>query len=262
MVPYTLTKRKQDSIKSERAKAMKAKSRGKTQTQAAGDGSDSDEEPVSFFSHLEATTSTGASVTEKDTKSASISGKPLPPVPTPLPEHVATSSASSISSAYSTAPALMDHQDDNHATSTDTHSSIGSTSTASSYNPPNSAPSLPNSQQTQTHTHSSQYSWDQLTHRTHPAPAVYPSTHSFTTPVYSSQQYIDMQGADVNASYSGVQPQSDTGGDGGNGDGGSGEGGEVMRGAGPGVIIDQEAVRILSTNCIYMYMDIRNSRSI
>lgn len=56
MVPYTLSKRKQDSIKSAKAKAkaMKTKSMG-GKVRGAGEDSDSDEEPTSFFSHLEGT---------------------------------------------------------------------------------------------------------------------------------------------------------------------------------------------------------------
>ena len=55
---YTLSKRKQDSIKSEKIKSMKAKSQGKIRKHSTTDGgSDSDDEPVSFFSHLEETAS-------------------------------------------------------------------------------------------------------------------------------------------------------------------------------------------------------------
>ena len=70
MVPYTLSKRRQDSIKSAKAKATKAKATAAKARKGGGEGSDSDEETVSFFSHLE------------DTETKCSTNTPLGPAPT------------------------------------------------------------------------------------------------------------------------------------------------------------------------------------
>lgn len=182
--------------------------------QTSGDGSDSDEEPVSFFSHLEQTT------TAEDAKAVtSVVPLNISPFPT------ATSTVSTAPSAHSPVTVLDPSPSTVHSSS---YVSIDSTTSTTT-----SAPSQPNS-----HTSSdTNYSWEQHTRSTvHPVIAPY-AAQPFTAATYQPQ-YYDGQGADLSTSQDGGDApvsQSDPGGV------GTG-GGHMLGGTGPGITIDAESV--------------------
>ena len=226
MVPYTLSKRKQHSIKSEKIKSMKAKSRGKIRKHSTTDGgSDSDDEPVSFFSHLEETAS--SKTTEIETT-----------VVAPL----------KISSVVAT-PLDSDA----------THSSIDQKESDDDRSVASNVADIT----TQSHTG---LSWNQYNHHhihtdhtpythTHTASSVPSQQQQEQEHYYAMGQFTGTSNSDAGASEevdedvkeSGGPPTGEVsvgeGGDGASDEGMSEEGGgEVMAGAGPGVIIDQQAV--------------------
>ena len=223
MVPYTLSKRRQDSIKSEKMKSMKAKSRGKQgRLSAGGEGSDSDEEPVSFFSHLE---ETACRVADTTTAMSSSVVPSLTVLPTPLASAAAPTMSSTADS----------HRTHIHADSSRTdYSSLSSSS--GPHISPNIAPSLSNTLHEQQHHMQSggtQYSWIQ--YNANCAPTLGPE-HSVSRPDNSATEKA------VTAATS----------DGSGGDECEGGAGEVLGGAGPGVTIDQEAVSVTYSTCVYI----------
>ena len=244
MVPYTLSKRKQDSIKSEKAQSAKAKlatTRGKLQS--SGDGSDSDEEPVSFFPHLEETAPKND--TEKDTKSASLTSCSV------VPQHfttesVTTSSASNVSSASDSSVANLSRCRDAHTVHISSYASVNpSPVVATVYSPTNSVP------HSQTSYPNFPCSWDQHSSTT----ASYPyakQPYTVTTPQQCYGGHTS-HGTEQNATQDIISgsisqsklSQTNTVGVGGSEvveEGGSGGGGELLGGAGPGITIDQESV--------------------
>lgn len=211
MVPYTLSKRKQDSIKLEKAKSKKGKVAASKQ--ASGEGSDSDEEPVSFFSHLEETTPAEDAKTSTNTSVVSLSISPFNTAATTV------STTSPAASAYSSVSVLGPSPSTVHSSP---YVSIGSTASTTT-----SSLSQPNSHTT------SHYSWDQHTRNTvHIAPY---TAQPFTAATYQPQY----QGADLSASQDGEDvpvSQSDSGG------GVETGGGGLLGGTGPGITIDPESV--------------------
>lgn len=232
MVPYTLSKRRQDSIKSEKLKAMRVKSRGKPTTSSGGGnaGSDSDEEPVSFFSHLEETagrTDGGSGTVVAPLK---VSGPALA-TPSANTSLIATSSRSESDPSQTTYNASI--------------SATVSTYSEGSYLQSTPYGSRDQSEQQQT---VSGFSWEQFSGNA-PNPAPYTPQ-----PYVPPQQYYNTSGP---SNAPAVSPAGDPGELGGpsetgadeeggasgeGGGGGGGGGGKVMEGTGPGVVIDKEAV--------------------
>lgn len=219
MVPYTLSKRKQDSIKLEKAKSKKGKVAASKQ--ASGDGSDSDEEPVSFFSHLEETTSTEDAKASTNTSVVSLSISPFNTAATTV------STSSPAASAYSSVSVSGPSPSTVHSSP---YVSIGSTASTAT-----SSLSQPDSH---TNSDTSHYSWGQYTRNTaHPVIAPY-TAQPFTAATYQPQ-YYDGRGADLSASQDGADvpvSQSDSGG------GVETGGGGLLGGTGPGITIDPESV--------------------
>lgn len=220
MVPYTLSKRRQDSIKLEKAKSMKAKMKGKPQT--SGDGSDSDEEPVSFFSHLEDTSSSNTAKDSKASANSSVLSLNISPLTTP-PSTVSTTSDYSVASVSGPVDSTA------HNSPYVSINTIASTATSS---PSHTAHSQPSSQSSSGH-----YSWDQHSRRTaHPVIAPY------TAQPYTYQHSGHAtQGAGLNTSQdtgADAVSQSDPA------SGGDVEmgGGGLLGGTGPGITIDEESV--------------------
>ena len=260
MVPYTLSKRRQDSIKSEKARAMKAKlvsAKGKQQT--SGDGSDSDEEPVSFFSHLEETSPqvtsgetpiSGGDSAEK-TPLLSLTSVVVPQAVSAAPTQsvTATSASNSTSvSGYSTTSSattkLPGYQTHYSRVNTSPYASATPTE-STAYHPTNPTPFLPASQTTP------QHSWDQHHHGQTGL-----ASYSYTNQPYSSNaaQYYGQEGvggANMVGSDEGTTLVEASGGVGGEdvAGGGGGGGNELVGGTGPGITIDQESVSGLLSHC-------------
>lgn len=201
-------------------KGKVAASKGKPQ--ASGDGSDSDEEPVSFFSHLEETTTAEDAKTSTHTSVVSLSISPL------ITAATTVSTTSPAASAYSSVSVSGPSPSTVHSSPYVSIDSTASTTTSSL--------SQPNSH---TNSDTSHYSWEQHTRNTvHPVIAPY-AAQPFTAATYQPQ-YYDGRGADFSTGLDGADApvsQSDSEG------GGVGtEGGGLVGGTGPGITIDPESV--------------------
>ena len=263
MVPYTLSKRKQDSIKSAKAKAkaMRAKAMG-GRVRGAGEESDSDEEPTSFFSHLEGTTSTQVPGTNVQEVAASAVHHRVP-VGTYSTGTISSADVAQISSSIHPEGPLVSSSSANSVVRTElsstpehpVHSSfppLNSSTKGRGQAPPTySYPYAPPSQQTTT-THVSTTQASNPHHLT-PDPAVNPPQHpsqwypthstqytmpySYANQAYGTEQYPEHSGQEgcamAGASQAHSLPESS---------GPSAGGGEVLGGAGPGLNIDNETV--------------------
>ena len=224
MVPYTLSKRRQDSIKSEKLKAKRAKSRGsgKVATLPGDAGSDSDEEPVSFFSHLEETKTDASSNSETVVAPLKVSG----------PVFTTPSASTSLSPATSSEERATD------ATQTGYLATSNQSFTGYFEGSYHQTPSYDSSQQQE---RAPGYSWEGFSCK---AANSAPYT---AQPYMPPQQYFSTGGhTDTANTLTDVADGDESGGPSEAGASGeAGEGEKVMEGTGPGVIIDQEAVSLL-----------------
>ena len=236
MVPYTLSKRRQDSIKSEKLKAKRTKSRGggKVATSPGDAGSDSDEEPVSFFSHLE----------ETETDASSSSGTVVAPLKVSGPVFTTPSASESLSPATSSEERATDSTQIGYPATS--NQSFAGYAEGSYHQIPGDS-----SQQQE---RASGYSWERFSSQaanSAPANSAPYTAQPYTPPQHSTGGRTDTANtptdvADGDGGESGEPSEAGASGEGGAG-GEGGEGGEkVMEGTGPGVIIDQEAVSCLS----------------